>query len=92
MEILRQDEITRVIRADPERDGLLFVGTETGIFYSLNDGQIWQRIGGGFPVVPVYDLKLKHGDLIAATHGRSFWVLDDVSPLRQVVDVRMRTC
>ncbi len=81
------DEITRVIRADPERDGLLFVGTETGIFYSLNDGQIWQRIGGGFPVVPVYDLKLKHGDLIAATHGRSFWVLDDVSPLRQVVDV-----
>jgi photosystem II stability/assembly factor-like uncharacterized protein len=79
-----QGEITRVLRADPERPGLLFVGTETGIFASLNDGADWTRMGGGLPVVPVYDLKLKHGDLIAATHGRSFWVLDDLSPLRQI--------
>lgn len=77
-------EITRVLRPDPERPGLLFVGTETGVFASLDDGQSWSRMGGGLPVVPVYDLKLKHGDLIAATHGRSFWVLDDVSPLRQL--------
>lgn len=77
-------EITRVLRPDPERPGLLFVGTETGVFASLDDGGHWTRMGGGLPVVPVYDLKLKHGDLIAATHGRSFWVLDDVSPLRQM--------
>ncbi len=79
-----EGEITRVLRPDPERSGLLFVGTETGVFASLNDGANWTRMGGGLPVVPVYDLKLKHGDLIAATHGRSFWVLDDVSPLRQL--------
>ncbi|HUS53149.1 MAG TPA: hypothetical protein VMY41_03985 [Thermohalobaculum sp.] len=78
------NEITRVLRADPERPGLLFVGTETGIFASLNNGADWTRMGGGLPVVPVYDIKLKHGDLIAATHGRSFWVLDDLSPLRQM--------
>ena len=79
-----QNEITRVLRADPEKDGLLFVGTETGVFASLDDGVTWTRMQGGLPVVPIYDLKIKHGDLIAATHGRSFWVLDDVSPLRQL--------
>ncbi len=79
-----QTEITRVLRADPDRRGLLFVGTETGIYASLNDGADWTRMTGGLPVVPIYDLKLKHGDLIAATHGRSFWVLDDLSPLRQI--------
>ena len=73
-----------MLRPDPQRPGLLFVGTETGVFASLDDGANWARMGGGLPVVPVYDLKLKHGDLIAATHGRSFWVLDDVSPLRQL--------
>jgi photosystem II stability/assembly factor-like uncharacterized protein len=75
-------EITRVLRADPEQPGLLFVGTETGVFASFNDGADWTRMRGGLPVVPIYDLKLKHGDLIAATHGRSFWVLDDLSALR----------
>ncbi len=80
-------EITRVLRVDPERPGLLFVGTETGVFASLDDGAHWIRMGGGLPVVPVYDLKLKHGDLIAATHGRSFWVLDDLSPLRQLAEM-----
>lgn len=77
-----QDEITRVVRADPVRKGLLFVGTETGVFLSLDDGAHWQRMGGGFPVVPVYDLKIRDTDLIAGTHGRSFWILDDISPLR----------
>jgi len=81
-----EGEITRVIRADPDRPGLLFVGTETGVFASLNDGMNWTRMDGGFPRVPVYDLKIKHGDLIAATHGRSFWVLDDLSALRQIGD------
>jgi photosystem II stability/assembly factor-like uncharacterized protein len=77
-------EITRVVRADPVKPGLLFVGTETGIFFSIDDGKTWTRMGGGLPVVPVYDLKIKNSDLVAGTHGRSFWILDDVSPLRQL--------
>ncbi len=77
-------EITRVVRADPVRPGLLYVGTETGLFFSRDDGVHWSRMGGGFPVVPVYDLKLKGSDLVAATHGRSFWILDDLTPLREL--------
>ena len=77
-------EITRVIRSDAVRPGLLFVGTETGIFYSLDDGKHWNRMRGGLPVAPVYDLKIKDADLIAATHGRSFWILDDITPLREM--------
>jgi hypothetical protein len=79
-------EITRVVRADPARKGLLFVGTETGVYCSLNDGRSWMRMGGGLPVVPVYDLKIKGTDLVAGTHGRSFWILDDITPLRGLVD------
>ncbi len=75
-------EITRVVRADPATPGLLFVGSETGVFFSSNDGANWARMGGGFPVVPVYDLKIKDADLVVGTHGRSFWILDDISPLR----------
>jgi photosystem II stability/assembly factor-like uncharacterized protein len=75
------DEISRVVRADPVAKGLLYVGTETGIHFSLDDGQSWTRMSG-LPVVPVYDLKLKDSDLVAATHGRSFWILDDVTALR----------
>ena len=81
-----EGEITRVLRADPVRPGLLFVGTETGVFYSLNNGLSWLRMGGGLPVVPVYDLKIKGADLIAGTHGRSFWIVDDITPLRDLVD------
>jgi len=80
------DEITRVVRADPARKGLLFAGTETGVYCSLNDGQSWVRMGGGLPVAPVYDLKIKGTDLVAGTHGRSFWILDDITPLRGLVD------
>lgn len=77
-------EITRVLRADPVRPGLLFVGAETGVFFSLDDGAHWSRMVGGLPVVPVYDLKIKGSDLIAGTHGRSFWILDDITPLRKL--------
>ena len=80
------DEITRVVRADPVAKGLLFVGTETGIHFSLDDGASWPRMPGGLPVVPVYDLKLKDTDLVAGTHGRSFWILDDVTPLRGLTE------
>lgn len=79
-------EITRVVRADPVRKGLLFVGTETGVYFSLNDGRSWMRMDGSLPVVPVYDLKIKGTDLVAGTHGRSFWILDDITPLRSFVE------
>ena len=78
-------EIARVVRADPVAAGLLFVGTETGIHFSLDDGTSWLPMSG-LPVVPVYDLKLKDSDLVAATHGRSFWILDDVTGLRGLAD------
>ncbi len=77
-------EITRILRADPARDGLLYVGTETGLFVSLDDGANWQRMPGNLPVAPVYDLKVKESDLVVATHGRAFWILDDLTPLRTV--------
>jgi hypothetical protein len=81
-----EGEITRVIRADPVRQGLLFAGTETGVFCSLNDGRNWVRMGESLPVVPIYDLKIKGADLVAGTHGRSFWILDDITPLRVLSD------
>ena len=77
-------EITRVIREDPVRPSLLYVGTETGVHFSLDDGENWQRLQNNLPIVPVYDLKIKDGDLVAGTHGRSFWILDDLTPLRQL--------
>jgi len=77
-------EITRVIREDTARKGLLFVGTQTGIHFSLDDGASWARLQLNLPVVPVYDIKVKRGDLIVATHGRAFWILDDISPLREL--------
>ncbi|HEX3723164.1 MAG TPA: glycosyl hydrolase [Nitrolancea sp.] len=80
------DEFTRVIREDPNRRGLLYAGTETGIYVSLDDGAHWQRAQGNLPIVPVYDVIIKDKDLVAATHGRAFWVLDDVSPLHQMQD------
>ena len=82
-----RNEITRVVRADTVRPGLLFVGTETGLFFSLDDGKSWSRMAGGFPVTPVYDLKLKGSDLVVGTHGRSFWILDDITPLRMLAGV-----
>lgn len=78
-----QNEITRVLRADPVREGLLYVGTETGVFVSFDDGGSWQRMPGNLPVAPVYDMVIKEGDLVVATHGRAFWILDDLTPLRQ---------
>ena len=77
-------EFTRAIREDPEKQGLLYVGTERGVWVSPNDGASWQKLVLNLPIVPVHDLVVKEGDLIAATHGRSFWVLDDLSPLRQL--------
>ncbi len=82
-----QDEITRILRADPARDGLLYVGTETGLFVSFDDGANWQRMPGNLPVAPVYDMLVKESDLVVATHGRAFWILDDLTPLRQTASL-----
>lgn len=79
-----QGEITRVVRADPVQPGLLFVGTETGVFVSFNEGQNWQVLRNNLPVTPVYDLKIKGHDLVVGTHGRALWILDDLTPLRQL--------
>ena len=77
---------TRVIREDPVRRGLLFAGTETGVYMSMTDGASWAPLQLNLPRVVVRDLAIKDNDLIAATHGRAFWILDDISPLRQMSD------
>jgi photosystem II stability/assembly factor-like uncharacterized protein len=74
----------RSVREDPKRKGLLFAGTETGVYFSVDDGGHWQPLKLNLPTVPVHDLTIHDDDLVAATHGRSFWVLDDITPLRQV--------
>jgi photosystem II stability/assembly factor-like uncharacterized protein len=74
---------TRVVRADPGRAGLLYAGTENGMYVSFDDGQAWQPFQLNLPIVPITDLAIKNGDLIVATQGRSFWVLDDLSLLHQ---------
>jgi len=74
------------VREDPVRRGLLFASTERGVYVSFNDGALWQSLRRNLPIVPVHDLAIKDGDLIAATHGRSFWILDDISPLEQLAD------
>ncbi|MFI5181064.1 MAG: WD40/YVTN/BNR-like repeat-containing protein [Thermoanaerobaculia bacterium] len=73
---------TRVVREDPGRRGLLFAGTETGLYLSFDDGATWLPFQRNLPAVPITDLTVKNGDLILATQGRSFWVLDDIAPLR----------
>ena len=77
------NSFVRTVRQDPVNPNLLFCGTETGVHISFNGGQNWQPLRMNLPVTPVHDLVIKDNDLIAATHGRSFWVLDDISPLRQ---------
>jgi photosystem II stability/assembly factor-like uncharacterized protein len=82
-------EFVRTVREDPERAGLLFAGTERGVYVSFDDGGHWQSLRRNLPPVPVHDLAIKLGDLIAATHGRSFWILDDITPLRQLADTAL---
>jgi photosystem II stability/assembly factor-like uncharacterized protein len=83
---LPAEDFTRAICADPVRKGLLFCGTENGVHFSRDDGVSWASLRANLPVVPVHDLMVKDGDLLAATHGRSFWILDDITPLREDVD------
>ncbi len=78
------DHFTRVVRADPVRRGLLYAGTEEGLYVSFDDGASWRPLQLNLPVTPVTDLTIKEGDLVVATQGRAFWVLDDLSPLREL--------
>jgi photosystem II stability/assembly factor-like uncharacterized protein len=76
----------RAVREDPKKRGLLYAGTETGIYVSFNDGANWRSLQLNLPTTPVHDLLVKDNDLVVATHGRSFWILDDLTPLRQYID------
>ena len=79
-----EEDYTRVVREDPVRPGLLYAGTETTAYISFDDGQSWKPMQANLPKVPVYDLIVKDDDLVAATHGRSFWIMDDLTQVRQL--------
>jgi photosystem II stability/assembly factor-like uncharacterized protein len=79
-----EGSFVNAVREDPVRQGLLYAGTETGVFVSFNDGDEWQPLQLNFPDCSVRDLVIHDDDLVIATHGRSFWILDDVTPLRQL--------
>src|SRR5215472_13992734 len=76
----------RAVREDPKKRGLLYAGTEMGVFVSFNDGADWRPLQMNLPRAPIHDLIVKDDDLVVATHGRSFWILDDLSPVRQYTD------
>ena len=81
----RTTTLPRVVREDPARRGLLYAGTgDRGVQLSLDDGESWQSLRCNLPVVPVHDMVVKENDLVAGTHGRSFWVLDNLTPLHQI--------
>jgi photosystem II stability/assembly factor-like uncharacterized protein len=81
---------TRAVREDPDRKGLLYAGTEFGMYLSVDDGAHWQRFQLNLPVTPVTDLRIHRKDLVLSTQGRGFWVLDDASPLPQLADPDVR--
>ncbi len=80
------DYPVRTVREDPDREGLLYAGTEFGLFVSFDDGGHWQPLQLNLPITPVTGMRVRHRDLIVATQGRSFWILDDVTPLHQITD------
>lgn len=80
------DEYTRVVREDPNKEGLLYAGTERGIYVSFDDGSTWNLLNNNLPISPIRDLQIhkREKDLVVATHGRSFWILDDLTPLHEI--------
>ena len=78
--------IARVVREDPVRKGMLFAGTETGVYVSFDFGNHWQSLQLSLPASSVRDLAIHGNDLVAATFGRGLWILDDISPLRQLTE------
>src|SRR5581483_483262 len=86
------NEFTRVIRSDTKKRGLLFAGTERGVYVSFDDGAHWQSMQQKLPIVPIHDMLVHDDALILATHGRGFWMLDDIEPLRQLTpDIATQT-
>ena len=81
---IAENDFVYVVREDPRRRGLLYAGTEHGVYVSFDDGGAWQSLRLNMPVVSVHDLIVHDDDLAIATHGRSFWILDDVAPLREL--------
>jgi len=81
---IANNHFTRVVRADPERKGLLYAGTETGMYISFDNGSSWKPFQQNLPIVPITDLAIKDNNLIAATQGRSFWIIDDLTVLHQL--------
>ncbi len=79
-----EEHFTRVVRADPKREGLLYAGTESGMYLSFDNGDSWASFQQNLPVVPITDLHIKDDNLIAATQGRSIWIIDDLTPLHQL--------
>lgn len=85
------DHPVRVVREDPERKGLLYAGTEFGMYVSFDDGAHWQSLQLNLPHTPIMDLIVHESDLVVATEGRSFWIMDDLTPLRQLNDGIVRS-
>jgi photosystem II stability/assembly factor-like uncharacterized protein len=83
---IRNNEPTRVAREDPDREGLLFAGTEFGLYVSFDNGKKWQSLQLNLPATPVTDLKIHRKDLVLSTQGRAFWILDNLTPLHQMAD------
>lgn len=83
---IKDNYYTRAIRADKTREGLLYAGTEWGMFVSFDDGETWSSFQLNLPITSIRDLHVRDNDLIAATHGRSFWMIDDLTPLHQLSD------
>ncbi len=83
---IRAGDVVRVVREDPNRKGLLYAGTETGVYISYDGGQHWQSLQLNLPAVPVTDMQVRNQDLVISTEGRAFWILDNVGPLEQLTD------
>jgi photosystem II stability/assembly factor-like uncharacterized protein len=81
---IRDDAYVHTVREDPTRPGLIYAGTQHGVYISFDDGGWWQELNTGLPDVPIADLIVESNELVIGTHGRSFWVLDEITPLRQM--------
>ncbi|WP_327019209.1 VPS10 domain-containing protein [Croceibacter atlanticus] len=84
---INEEHFTRVLREDPKQKGLLYAGTETGMYISFNDGKNWKSFQLNLPIVPITDLTIKDNNLIVATQGRSLWIIDDLSVVHQAMNV-----
>ena len=80
---IEEGHFARAVREDPIREGLLFLATEHGVYFSMNDGKLWQSLQLKLPDTPIRDLVVKDNDVVIGSHGRGFWILDDIQPLRQ---------